>query len=196
MKHLKKFALAIAVACLWPAAAYATGQVVTGNVTFTASFNVLKSSGLINPEPFSQAIQQNVSYANGTGSAQVDTFYAAQLTLAAAPTTLNLTSLTDPAGNSINFARVRELIVQNTNSANPGFDVKVEAASSNGVAFLPPTTAPLMCRYGSVVHVSDRYSTGSGNGNVTTPSTATSITLDPGANTVVVNVIMVGGSAQ
>lgn len=171
---------------------WATGQVVTGQVIMNASFGLLSNAG-VQANTISQSLSIPAQYSNGTGSNQIDTIYAAHLTLTGAPTTIDLSSLTDPAGNSANFARVREVIVQNI-SSTAGFDCKVEAGASNGWPVLPPSTAPLQCRYGATLRISDPVSTGSGNGNVVGASTKT-VTFDPGANTVIINVLIVGGSA-
>jgi hypothetical protein len=190
--HRFRFALALLVGLLlFPALAYATGQVVNGQVTFNAAFT--EQATAIGTFSIPATVSSNLSYANGTASNQVDTIYAKTVTLAATTQTIDLTSLTDPAGNSINFARVRELIVVNTSTA-AGFDLKVEAGASNGVAFLPPAANFLLARYNGSLRVSDPVSTGSGNGNVITSSTKT-ITFDAGANTVTFLVLIVGGSA-
>lgn len=191
---LRNLAVALAVALLFPPTfAWAVGQVVAGNVTFNAAFTETVSSGVIQTYSVPATISSNLSYANGTASNQIDTIYAKALTLSGATTTIDLTSLTDPAGNSANFARVREFIVVNT-STTAGFDVKVEAGASNGWSVLPPSTSPVYARYSGILRISDPVSTGSGNGNVV-GSTSKTVTFDPGANTVIINVLIVGGSA-
>lgn len=191
---LRNVAAALAVALLIPPTfAWATGQTITGNVTFNAAFTEAVSAGVIVPYQVPATISSNLSYANGTGSGQVDTLYAKALTLSGATTTIDLTSLTDPAGVSINFARVRELIVVNT-ATTAGYDVKVESGASNGWSVLPPSSAPVYARYGGILRISDPTSTGGGNGNVV-GSTSKTITFDPGSNTVTINVLIVGGSA-
>lgn len=190
-RTLCKIAVVLAVALSIPAVAYATGQVVTGNVSLNFSF-VEAVSGVTNYQ-IPATISANLSYANGTASNQVDTIYAKQLSLTGATTTIDLTSLTDPAGNSINFARVREFIVQNL-SSTAGYDVKIESGASNGWAPLPPSSSPNYARYSGTFRMSDPVSTGGSNGNVVSGSSKT-ITFDPGANTFNINVIIVGGSA-
>ena len=190
---LAKFLVVLAVALAIPPIAWAAGQPVTGTVTFTATFVETDNNGL-NSNGLTQQINPGVlAYANGTASNQVDTLYAAKVTLAGAPTTINLTTLTDPAGNTANFARVREFIVYNP-ASTAGYDVKVEAGATNGWSALPPSTSPLTCRYLGTVRISDPTSTGTGNGNVVT-STSNTITLDPGANTVTIYILIAGGSA-
>lgn len=189
---LRNLALALAVAAaIPPTMAWAAGQAITGNVSMNAAFTQAVT-GVTNYN-IPVTIPVNLSYANGTASNQVDTLYARQLTLAGAATTIDLTSLTDPAGNAISFARVREIIVQDL-ATTAGYDVKVEAGASNGVGWLPPSTSPVYARYSGTLRVSDPVSTGAGNGNVV-DSTHKTVTFDPGANTVTINVVIAGGSA-
>lgn len=171
------------------------GQTISGNITFNAAFTEAVSTGVITPYQIPATIAANLSYGTGTGSNQVDTMYGKQLSLAATPTTLDLTSLTDPAGISITFARVREFIVVNL-STTAGQDVKIEQGASNGWAMLPANASanPLYARYSGSARISDPVSTGSGNGNVA-GSTSKTVELDPGANTVSVYVLILGGSA-
>jgi hypothetical protein len=190
--HRYRFALAAFLGLvLYPIMAYATGQVVVGTVTFNASF--AETATAIGTYQIPAVISSNLSYANGTASNQVDTLYAKTITLASTTQTLDLTSLTDPAGNSINFARVREFIVVN-NATTAGYDLKVEAGASNGVIFLPPAANNLYARYSGSLRISDPVSTGSGNGNVVGSTTKT-ITFDSGSNTITFYVLIVGGSA-
>jgi hypothetical protein len=190
-RTLRNAAAALAIALLVPAVVYA-GQVITGTVSLNFSF-VEAVTGVTNYS-IPATISSNLSYANGTGSNAVDTLYAKQIALVAStPQTIDLTSLTDPAGNSINFARVREFIVQNT-SSTAGNDVKVEAGASNGWSVLPPSSNPLYARYSGTLRISDPVSTGGGNGNVVSGASKT-ITFDPGSANTTINVVIVGGSA-
>jgi hypothetical protein len=137
----------------------------------------------------------SVSYTNGTGSSQVDLIYWPDpITLAATTQTIDLTSLTDPSGAAVNFARVRELLIYNP-TATAGFDIKVEQGASNPWAFVPPSTSPQIVRYGGGLYrISDPISTGGGNGNVVGGASKT-IKFDSGANTVTFWVLALGGSA-
>ena len=125
------FALSTAVA---PAAAIgigATGMNITSGVTGSiTSTNVLGSTKEdINLSTLEQ-------FTGGTGAGQVDTFYAAQITVAASSsTTLALNgSLTDAFGNTVNFLHVKAiLIVAASGNTN---DVLVQPGASN--AFTGP----------------------------------------------------------
>src|SRR5208337_1375716 len=190
MKRLSlRLSLSLAIALAFPLTAWAA--VVSGSVSAGASFQQAVSGLVAYNIPLS--ISAGTSYANGTASSNVNLCYAAQLTLAGAPQTLNLQSITDPSGATITFARVREFWIQNIDTT-AGHDVKVESGASNGVTWLPPAANYLPCRYGATIKISDPLSTGAGNGNVVGASTM-NVTLDPGANTVIVNVLIVGGTA-
>lgn len=191
-KFLRLSAVAVAVAATLAGAAYA-GQVITGSVAFSATFFEAVTSGIESNQLQQATGNLGVTYGSGTASRQVDTLYAANLTLAGAPATLDLTALMDPANNAVSFARVREFIVVNT-SSTAGNDVKVVAAATKGVTWLPPAANPLNARYLGSLRVSDPVSTGTGNGNVVVSGANTSVTLDPGANTATVTVLIVGGS--
>ena len=149
-----RLGLALMLALAFPMAAWAA--TISGQVSFGSSFQQTISGLVAYNIPLT--ISSGTSYGNGTTSGNVNIAYAAQLTLAGTPTTINLQSCTDPSGASISFARVREFVVLNT-ALTAGYDVKVEAGSSNGVIFLPPSTSPLYCRYGASLKISDPNST-------------------------------------
>jgi hypothetical protein len=172
-------------------------QIVSGGVTlngaFTETIPVGSTTGTQFQIPANGIIQQTL--ANGTGaSAAVDTLYSAQLTLAAAATHINLHSTTDPAGNSIVFARVRWWFVQNL-TTTAGYLVNIYTRSgTDPVTWLPTaTTNALWVAAGGAYMGLDALST-STNGWVVS-STAYDFTLDPGSNTVSVQVIIAGNSS-
>jgi hypothetical protein len=179
------------------------GQTVTGSVTRNFNFSEFIAAGVagfINAQTLALSINGTgstlgtVTYTTGTGSLQVDTIYCKPLTLSGATTTLNLNSgLTDPDGNSISFARVREAIAFNPDTVST-HDVKVYAGASNGWAVLGPLATPSWVRNNNGLwNLSDPTSTGAGNGNVVTTSSC-NIVFDPGANTVTIWVLFAGGS--
>lgn len=74
--------------------------------TLTASPNNIPSNGPWN--------YTNTALTNGTAAGNADTLYASQLTLAGAgTTTLNLSSLTNPFGTSVSFARLKAMYFEN-----------------------------------------------------------------------------------
>ncbi len=177
----------------------ASAGIVTGTITLSAAFQEYVSSGVINPETIPAALgalgtaSGTLTFTNGTGSLQVDTLYAKPLTLSGATTTVDFTSVTDPGGASVTFARGRVFFVYNPDTTST-HDVGVYHGASNGWAQLPASTNPLYARNnGGFILLVDPLSTGSATGNVIT-STSKTVTFDPGANTVTIMVIMVGGS--
>lgn len=168
------------------------GQVISGNINFQAQFSESVAT-LITAYSIPLNMVASFSYANGTASNQIDTAYAESKSLASTTQTLDLTSLTDPAGISVNFARVREFIVFNT-SVTAGFDLKVEAGGSNGMStMLPVSTGPDFARYGGRMWLSDPLSTGASNGFYV-DGTHKTITFDSGSNTVTFLLLILGTS--
>jgi hypothetical protein len=177
----------------------ASAGVVSGSVSLTASFAEFITSGVINSQTLNAALSAlglaagNLNFTNGTGSNQIDLLYAKPLTLAAATTTVDFTSVTDPGAGSIAFARARFFMVYNPDTT-ASHDVKVYAGASNGWAPLGPSTSPQWARNnGGFLLFLDPVSTGAGNGNVVT-ATSKNVVFDPAANTVTVYVIMAGTS--
>jgi hypothetical protein len=159
------------------------------------------SSGLIVPQTLSAAIAYTgLQLTNGTGSGAVDLVYAKALSLAGSATTLDLTSVTDLSGASISFARVRVLVIQNL-ATTAAYTVTVGNAASNiftgfiastGTVVIQPNVGATS-NYSSHVFT-DLYSTGASTGAYV-DSTHKNLKLDPGANTISVNVLILGCSA-
>lgn len=171
--------------------------VVSGSVTLNAGFTQVVSSGVVTTQNLAVSVPQNLTYANGTGAGQVDLIYAKQLSLAGSATTLDLTALTDLSGASINFARVRELIIQNLATTST-YTVTVGAAASNAwTGILGTTTSTLIIPPSAgngLFRFSDYSSTGASTGAVVS-GTSKSLKLDPGANTISINIVILGCSA-
>jgi hypothetical protein len=175
------------------------GQNINGQVSTIFALQEQIATGVLQtinyPLPITNTVNYPTAAGGGTAAGQLDTIYAAQLTLAGTTIALNLhTGLIDPAGNAISFARVREFVVQVV-TATAGYSVEVYAGASDGWPFLPPVANPLTAQpNGGMVILRDSQSSGSGVGNVVTATTG-NIVLNPGSNTVVVNVIIAGCSA-
>lgn len=175
--------------------------VVSGTLNINASFNQTVSSGVISTQSLPAALTFNCSFSNGTGTGAVDLCYAKQLILAGSATTLDLTSLADLSGATVSFARVRLLMIQNL-ATTAGYTVTVGAAASNQfTGFLGTTTSTVILQPNvgatsnqSVHTFLDPYSTGASTGAYV-DSTHKSLKLDPGANTISVNVLILGCSA-
>lgn len=179
----------------------ATATNVSGSVNVQASFTEIITSGVISTLNLPAAITQAITYLNGTATSSVDYIYAKSLSLAGTPTTLDLTSLTDLNGGSVNFARVRELIIVNL-ATTAGYTLTIGPGVSN-----PWTTGPIAASSTIVlqpsvgqttgqcfVRFSDPFSTGASTGYYVGGSSKT-LKLDPGANTFSAYILIVGGSA-
>lgn len=174
------------------------GQLVTGFLNMTANFSQV--SVLANPSGnLSGFIQEAFQYVNATGQAfGVDQLYVLQSSLVATTRTFHFetATLNDPFGNTLAMLRIRELLVWNLNTTL-GQDLKVESSASNGIPWIPPSTAPLFARSGNaagnggLVRISDPASFGSAVGNVV-GATTDGLTLDAGANTIAYVLIALG----
>jgi hypothetical protein len=164
---------------------------VSGQISVYETFTELLTTA-ISPESLSENYNNLQPYPNGTGPGQVDQIYAQPLTLAGAPTTLNLGSLPDLIGTNAAPARIREAMAwipaSDTNSTHT---VTISPGASNGYT---PIGTTILYTGGSLVRLlSDPKSTGAGVGAVTSSSSNT-IKLDPGSNTVTVCLILAGCS--
>lgn len=179
----------------------ATATNVTGTVTLNANFTEVVTSGVISTLQLPATINQTISYGNGTSTGNVDYIYAKQLSLAGSATTLDLTSLTDLNGGSVNFARVREVIIVNL-ATTAGYTLTIGPGVSN-----PWTTGPIAASSTVVLQPSVGQTTGSATFRASDPwsvgattgwyvdSTHKTLKLDPGSNTLSCYVVLVGGSA-
>jgi len=170
-------------------------QNVTLQVDFSCDAVETMTAGLVTPYTVAASGAINATLANGTGATlTVDALYAKQLTLAGAATHVDLYAFTDPAGNSVSMARCRFLWL-NVVTATAGYIVNLYTRTgTDPVTWLPvTTTSALWCPPGGAIILYDPAST-STNGFVV-GSAAFDVTVDPGANTVVCNLIMAGNSA-
>jgi hypothetical protein len=167
--------------------------VVAGTAALTSGFNQTISSGVVTAQTIPASISLTTQYANGTAAGKVDLIHAKQYTLAGSATTIDLTSLLDLSGATVNFARIRDLVVQVV-TATVDFNVTLGNAASNSWAALWGATGTHVVPAGSIFYVTDPTTVGASKGLVTS-GTSKSLKLDPGANTVVVNLIIAGCSA-
>lgn len=170
-------------------------QVVSGSIQFVPSFTEVISTGLLNSLSLPAGLNIQTNYLNATtGANTVDQIHGKVYSLTTStPTTIDLTSLLDMNGNSMNFVRVRDFIVVN-NDSNSTHTVQVSCGASNGWPFLPPVANALVLQpLGGVVWLHDPQQALSTNGMVTT--NGKNITFTPGAYNVNISVLIVGGSA-
>jgi len=168
--------------------------IVTGTAQLVSGFNQTVTSGLITTQTLPASVSLTTQYQNGTGAGQVNLIYARQIALASGvPQTLDLTALADLSGATVNFARVRELIVQVV-TASSGLKVTLGADASNPWAPFWGTTGTDTVFAGSIRYFTDPTSVGSGVGAVTS-GTSKNLKLDPGSDNVTVNILIAGCSA-
>ncbi len=172
-----------------------------GTINYNASFTEAVSTGLVTSQTLAATINRGISYGNGTGSGQIDMLYAKQLSLAATPTTLDLQSLTDLNGAALNFLRIREMIIQ-TLATTAAYVVTVGGAGSGAwLGFFGTTTSTLTLPTNvaatgnyATMQLSDPYTVGATTGAYVGASSHL-LKLDPGANTILINIILAGCSA-
>jgi hypothetical protein len=171
---------------------------VTGSIALNSQF----SQGTTNV-PGNNLVQlsnnQAVKFAttaSGTAADQVDLKYSRTITLAAAPTALDLRSLTDVFGGAVAFARVKSVQIVNKSSTD-GYTVTVGYSTTTSNAWVGFLSNP-----GTFV-VGPSTASNAGFFAITSPnatgwpvsSSSKLLNLDPGANTVVVDIEITGCSA-
>ena len=102
---------------------------LTGTLYVDASFVVSSTSGP-DTKSVQSSIQHRESYTDGTSANQVQQSYAKTATLAATSETLDLTNLTGPLGTTVNFTKVRTLVIENK-ATTSGYNLKIGGAASN-----------------------------------------------------------------
>lgn len=176
---------------------------VSGNANVQVSVTQTVTAGLVTTQQLPASITSLVNYTNGTGAGQINLCYAKALTLNATPTTLDLTSITALDGSTVNFARVRELFVLNLNSTGGqivtvGSSGGVGSAFSafqgaSGTTFIHPAITSSVAS-ATMLRWSDPSNVGASSGAVTGASNK-NVKLDPGANSVTVQVVILGCDA-
>lgn len=168
--------------------------IVAGTVQLVTGFNQTVTSGLVTTQTLPASISLTTQYANGTGAGQVNLIYAKQIALVAStPQTLDLTALLDLSGATVNFARVRELVVQVV-TATSAFNAILGNAASNAWAPFWGATGTDTVFAGSIRYFTDPTSVGAGVGAVTS-GTSKNLKLDPGSNNVTINLLIAGCTA-
>jgi len=127
--------------------------------------------------------------AYGTAATQLNLIYSdLSLTLAGAATTLDLQALTDVSGAAIDFAKIYRIGIINTTATN-GFDLTVGGAVANPwEPFVSATGDKIVIPDGSDWFWSDVD-------GATVDATHSDLKLDPGANTLVAKLLIIGLSA-
>lgn len=177
-------------------------QNVTGQFNLTSNITQIVNTGIVGQGAGtgslsgSSLLTMALQWVNATGVALgVDQIYSKQVTIAATTQLFDFAagSLPDIFGNTIAMLRIRLLAVQVVDPT-AGHDMKIEAAATHGILWLPPIATPTFARAnGGVVLWLDPNTFGAAAGNFITTTTGV-MELDAGANTVTANVVCLGCS--
>jgi hypothetical protein len=168
---------------------------ITGLISINSSLAQSAPSTLPGVQAIYSTQAAQFSVAAGTGADQADTKYLQKLILAATPTVLDLTALTDCYGASISFARIKSILVVNT-STTSGQVVTLGYSTTTTNAWTSFLSNP-----GQII-VEPSTTTNQGTLLVLAPgatgwpvsSTNRLFNLDPGANTISCQIEIVGAS--
>lgn len=162
---------------------------ISGGITLSSSLAQSLDAGATRLNQFTAPVQpsQTISYGPGTGPGQANKIYQASLSLAATPTSLDLTAVVCLDG-STGFSHVREVIVFNDDT-NDAHTIVYDGSVSNAFAPFLAGTGPKITIQGGA---SERKSRPLGTNGWTVDSTHKVVALDPGANTVACRVVIVG----
>jgi hypothetical protein len=191
MKRLRFLATAIVAASLvfHPYLAHAAetvtasvlpGVTVTGTTSVTGG--VVTSASIKLPSGYAP-----ISFASGTSAGQVSVKWSNTLTLAAAPTSLDLTNLSGGTG-AATFTKVKLLAIYSTDAANSGNDVTVgNSGADDWTGPLSDATCTYTIKAGGSWVVYDLSTTA-----MTVDGTHKILQLDPGAQTCHCVVVVAG----
>lgn len=150
-----------------------------------------------NSNDLANAVQSiNSSFAdelsNGTGAVDTaDMLFADQRTLAATTENLDLAGgLTDVFGNTLTFARIKLLLVHNTNTT-AGNNLKIGGAASNAFLLFDNATDIKPVGPNGIA----LFWEPSAAGMAVTASTGDILKMDAGASTIVYKIVIIGSSA-
>lgn len=182
------------------------GVFANPNLNLNISLSQVISSGVITGYNVPAALTMLMNFGGGTAAGKADTVHAKLYTLAATPTTIDLTSLLDLSGASVTFARVRLLAAWVT-TLTAGYLVTMSPGASNGLAALTGASgAPIIPAGFQYTDVNANVSTipglllfqdwaSVGSNGFVVDSTHKTLKFDPGANTVSMGLLIIGGSA-
>jgi hypothetical protein len=148
-------------------------------------------SSLPIPPALVQEFSQRFPLGQGTGAMQFNLIHVKKYSLAGSTQSIDLTSLADLSGATVNMARVRGKLLC-SRATGSGYTFTEDTTVSNGFkGFSDASTGSKRRLYSTLSStattfnfdlVTDFYSVGAGIGAVTS-GTSKVITLDPGANT-------------
>lgn len=162
-----------------------------------------KLTSLPVPQDLIQLLDQTVSLGSGTGALEYDLLHIKKYSLAGSTQSIDLTSLADLSGATVNMARVRVRAYLHRGTGS-GHTLTEDTTVSNGFKGFSDASAGSKRRLYSTLDAdatlfnldvaTDLHSVGAGVGAVTS-GTSKVITLDPGANTFEVWAFILGCSA-
>ena len=171
-----------------------------GKIDITTNQSV--STGVVSTYQIPASLSQTMDYAAGTSAGKADLLHAAQYSLAGSVQTINLQSLLDLSGATVNMARVREIVIR-MRSVTSGHVLTIDTTVSNGFKVLGDGTTGIKQKlYANAASSTvfntfwwqDKDSVGASTGGFT-GSTSKNIALDPRANTFTVDVMILGCTA-
>ncbi len=173
-------------------------SVITGSQKLTSELQIA-STTIPGGVALASSISVGFKPAQPAGTAgaadNVDVPFIKTLTLSATPTVLDLTNLTDPYGVPISFARVRSVYIKNR-STTDGQNVLFGFSGTTTNAWTALVSNPGQ----NTIHASTAtndgvfYHVASTSTGMVVSSSNKLLNLDPGANTIVVDVIILGCS--
>jgi hypothetical protein len=169
---------------------------LTGQFYFKADFALTKSTGLPRELRLPLTGEYTNNVADGTTDNKADRIYFKKLTLAATPTDLDLQSLIDVNGDAVSFAEIIGGYVENTDTANPLTIGGTGAITNAWTSWLsnPGTIKVRPAASATSPSIQPIGPTGDDPGFAVS-GTNKVLRLDPGANTIVINIMLVGRSA-
>lgn len=144
----------------------------------------------LNPKRGNLNVTEEVEFTSGTGTLQADLQFYDTRTLTGASESLDLAGgLADVFGNTLTFADVKSLYIKNTSTAK-GEDLLVGGAAANALA-TPFGDSSDKIRIRAEGHISlaaprDGYAVTGGTGDL--------LKIDPGADTITYDIIILGDS--
>ena len=165
-------------------------NVVSGNTNLVFSFQQIKTAGI----PGTQGITAQtgfsfsaLSWANGVAANQVDLLYFVRLSLAATPTTIDLTTVLDPFGGTDVFVKGRAAVLYNA-STTDGQIITISGGATN--PWTNWTTGNVILPAGGKLYFDAPLL-----GGIPVSGTNKTLKFDPGANTVPLEIGIVGTDA-
>lgn len=167
-------------------------DVLSTTLQFTLSGSWVDSQDL---STVTDAIALNLDdqFSDGTGLDQADIMWHDERTLAATSETLDVTALTRTilgSTNTVNFARIKGLVIRNT-TTTAGSKLTVGAAASNAwTGWTSVAASTLYVDPNGILFLWAPSAT-----SWVTSGSSKNIKIDAGANTIVYRIVIIGASA-